>query len=406
MAQIGRQCVILAGGRGTRLGALVDTVPKPMLPIAGRPFLEHLVLGVHRFGFDRFVFLAGYRGELVHQHFAPDAPLARELGARFTTVIEREPLGTAGALRLAAALLDDSFLLLNGDSYFDFNVLDLASTARNHPARIALCQIGDVSRYGLVELAEGSVSSFHSKSGRPGPGLVNAGVYWLNKSILDYLPKEAGSLEDDVFPQLAEAGRLEGKAYEGYFIDIGVPDDHAAADRGFAAAIRRPAVFFDRDNVLNEDKGYTHQADHFTWMPGASAAIKACNDAGYFVFVVSNQAGVARGFYDIAAVETLHAWMNEQLRGEGAHIDAFRFCPHHPQGTVAAYAVQCRCRKPQPGMILDLLHDWPVVLQKSILIGDKPSDLEAGTAAGVRSLQFQDGNLEPFVRAILSTRHN
>jgi D-glycero-D-manno-heptose 1,7-bisphosphate phosphatase len=184
-------------------------------------------------------------------------------------------------------------------------------------------------------------------------------------------------------------------------VDIGVPDDYAAACRELKAALRRPAVFFDRDNVLNEDAGYTHSPDSFKWIEGAQAAVKACNDAGWFVFVVSNQAGVAHGYYDIAAVENLHAWINEELRRQGAHVDDFRFCPHHPRGAIPTYAVACGCRKPQPGMIFDLLDARSVSKEKSIIIGDKETDLEAGRRAGVRSHKFTGGNLEHLVRAIL-----
>jgi D-glycero-D-manno-heptose 1,7-bisphosphate phosphatase len=402
MNSVGRQCVILAGGRGTRLGSLVDDLPKPILPVDGRPFLEHLVCEIRRFGFDRFVFLAGYRGERVAAHFKDGGPLSHRLEAQFTTLIEREPLGTAGALQLAASGLEDFFLLMNGDSFFDFNILDLAARPLRDSAvaRIALRKVGDVSRYGVVETNDDLVTSFRAQGGREGSGLVNAGIYWLSKRILDHLPVAGGSLESEVFPKLAKAGRLLGAAYQGYFVDIGIPDDYDTACRELTAALRRPAVFFDRDNVLNEDAGYTHSPNGFKWIEGAQAAIKTCNDSGAFVFVVSNQAGVARGLYDIAAVENLHTWMNEELRRHGAHVDAFRFCPHHPLGTVAAYAMECACRKPQPGMILDLLKAWPVVKENSVLIGDKTSDIAAGEAAGITSCRFMGGNLEHFVAAI------
>ena len=400
---VGRQCVILAGGRGTRLGALVDRLPKPMLPVDGRPFLEHLVSEIRRFGFDRFVFLAGYRGELVAEHFKDGGALSRRLKAQFTTVIERAPMGTAGALKLAESGLDDFFLLLNGDSFFDFNLLDLTSPPLDDSAagRIALRKVRDVSRYGVVETEGDHITSFRAQGGRGGFGLVNAGVYWLSKRILDLLPAEGGSLESEVFPELAKAGRLLGAAYQGYFVDIGVPDDYAAACRELTAALRRPAVFFDRDNVLNEDAGYTHSRDGFKWIEGAQAAVKACNDAGWFVFVVTNQAGVAHGYFDVADVENLHAWMNEELCLQGAHVDDFRFCPHHPRGAFPSYAVTCGCRKPQPGMIFDLREAHPVIKDKSIVIGDKETDLEAGRRADVRSHQFTGGNLEHFIRAIL-----
>ncbi len=402
MSAAGRQCVILAGGLGTRLGSLVEHVPKPMLPVGGRPFLEQLVRQVRRFGFDSFLFLAGYRGNVVAEHFRADGELARELSARFTTLIEPRPKGTAGALREAAPLLDDAFLMLNGDSFFDFNLLDLATRdMRGVLARIALRELADVSRYGVVETRGHRIVAFQPAESRKGGGLVNAGAYWLDTRILAELRVGETSLEADLFPRLAAERRLEGIPYDGYFVDIGIPADYEAAQTGFLNAIRRPAVFFDRDNVLNEDEGYTHRADRFRWIDGAKRTVKACNDAGYFVFVVSNQAGVAHGFYDLALVEALHAWMNDELRAVGAHVDAFKFCPHHPQGAVAAYRKECSCRKPQPGMILELSSAWPVMKERSVLVGDKDSDLEAAKRAGLHGLKFPGGNLETFLKGIL-----
>ena len=212
------------------------------------------------------------------------------------------------------------------------------------------------------------------------------------------------SLESDVFPRLAEEGRLLGTSYDGYFIDIGIPTDYREADSQFPIALRRPAVFFDRDMVLNEDAGYTYQPSQFRWVSGAREAIKLCNDAGYFVFVVTNQAGVARGYYDETAVRNLHAWMNEDLRSLGAHIDDFRYCPHHPEGVIPSLSKECSCRKPKPGMILHLLKTWPVIAEGSVLIGDKTSDIEAGRAADICSHQFVGGNLAEFVTSVMPTR--
>ncbi len=406
MGTAGRQCVILAGGLGTRLGSLVEHLPKPMLPVGGRPFLEHLVRDVRRFGFDTFLFLAGYRGEILAEHFHADGALARELDARFTTLIEPRPVGTAGALREAASFLDDAFLMLNGDSYFDFNLLDLVrhEDMPGAGARIALREVADVSRYGVVETSRDRIVAFQPAGRRKGAGLVNAGVYWIDADILDELRLSDTSLEADLFPRLAAEGRLAGTVYDGYFVDIGIPADYDAAQADFVQAIRRPAMFFDRDNVLNEDKGYTHRADQFRWIDGAQRAVKACNDAGYFVFVVTNQAGVAHGHYDLASVEALHAWMNEELRGMGGHVDAFKFCPHHPNGVVAAYRKDCACRKPRPGMLLELSSAWPVIAEQSLLIGDKDSDLEAARGAGLRGFKFPGGNLETFVKEILPSR--
>ena len=165
--------------------------------------------------------------------------------------------------------------------------------------------------------------------------------------------------------------------------------------------MKKPAIFFDRDGVLNEDSGYVFEAGTLTWVDGAHAAVKAANDAGYFVFVITNQSGVARGFYEESHVEALHAWMAEDLAKIGAHIDAFEYCPYHPEAPIERYRQASHRRKPAPGMITDLLDRFPVDVSRSILIGDKPTDLEAARAAGIKGYLFQGNNLEQFLRSIL-----
>jgi D-glycero-D-manno-heptose 1,7-bisphosphate phosphatase len=166
--------------------------------------------------------------------------------------------------------------------------------------------------------------------------------------------------------------------------------------------MRRPAVFLDRDGTLNEDTGYVHRVEAFRWLPGAIGAVRRLNAAGYYVFVVTNQSGVARGLFDEAAVRDLHGWMNEELRRAGAHIDDIRYCPHHPEASVAAYRMACRCRKPAPGMILDLMRNWPVIAQASIAIGDKERDAAAGRAAGIAAAVVPAGELEGAVERWLA----
>jgi D-glycero-D-manno-heptose 1,7-bisphosphate phosphatase len=164
----------------------------------------------------------------------------------------------------------------------------------------------------------------------------------------------------------------------------------------------RPAVFLDRDGTLNHDTGYVHRIADFRWLPGAVKAIRRLNDSGYYVFVVTNQSGVARGMYDETAVNELHSWMNEELRAAGAHIDDIRYCPHHPQANIAAYRTACSCRKPAAGMLLDLMNCWPVIRQGSIMIGDKEGDAAAGRTAGIASAIVPAGALEGYVKQLLA----
>jgi D-glycero-D-manno-heptose 1,7-bisphosphate phosphatase len=170
--------------------------------------------------------------------------------------------------------------------------------------------------------------------------------------------------------------------------------------------MKRPAIFFDRDGVLNEDDGYVYEIAKLKWIDGAREAVKAANDAGYLVFVVTNQSGVARGFFDEQHVQALHTWMAADLAKIGARVDAFEYCPNHPDAVIERYREASPRRKPAPGMITDLLERFPVDLGRSILIGDKPTDMEAAQAAGVRGILFSGGNLAQFVRSALHLTKN
>jgi len=164
----------------------------------------------------------------------------------------------------------------------------------------------------------------------------------------------------------------------------------------------RPAVFFDRDGVLNEDIGYLWKWEELRWLPSAIDAVKVCNDLGYFVFVVTNQSGVARDFYQEEDVRKLHLRMNNELAKRGAQVDAFYYCPHHPEGSVARYQTDCACRKPSAGMILQAMNEWPVDRSRSLLIGDRDSDIQAALAAGISGYLFPGGNLLEFLQRCLS----
>ncbi len=160
----------------------------------------------------------------------------------------------------------------------------------------------------------------------------------------------------------------------------------------------RPALFLDRDGVLNEDRGYVFRWEDFRWIPGARETVAAFNRAGWLVIVVTNQSGVGRGYYSEADVQDLHRRMAEDLAQAGGHIDAFYYAPDHPDAPLDAYRhPDPPLRKPNPGMILQALEDWPIDRESSLLIGDKPSDLEAALRAGIRGVLFEGGDLQQFL---------
>lgn len=399
------QCVILLGGFGTRLGELTKSVPKPLLPVGDEPFVAILVREAVRKGFTNILFLAGFRSEQVIA-LAKQLETTYQGKVRFDVSVEPEPLGTGGAVAFAGDLLADSFLLINGDTWFDFNWLDLEAGTSTSLSSLAMRRVAVADRYETLELGEQE----HIRRIVPrGQGqtdcLINGGVYRLNKSDFARFNGRF-SLEDDLLPHLVERACLKAREYDGYFIDIGVPETYARAQSEIGARQRRPALFLDRDGVINEDCGYVGSRDRVRWIDGAAEAIRLANDLGWYVFVVTNQAGVARGYYTEQDVLALHDWMARELRMSGATIDDWRYCPFHPDGTVPQYQGLHPWRKPAPGMLTDLASTWPVDMANSIMIGDKGIDVEAARAAGTKGILFEGGNLFDLVKRTVTAQND
>ena len=239
MTTVPAQAAFLVGGLGTRLGELTRATPKPLMDVAGRPFLAWLADSVVRQGVTELLFLSGYLAPQIEGVMAPFARQGVEVGYS----VEPKALGTGGALAHARERLASRFLLLNGDSLFH---IDLAELARDEAgeaplARLALRRVADSGRYGSVTLAHGAVTGFSEKTQGPArSGLINGGVYVMQPAVLDQAPAGAFSLERDLFPQLASEGRLEGRVFDAPFIDIGVPASLAEAQAYVPAALSPP----------------------------------------------------------------------------------------------------------------------------------------------------------------------
>jgi len=397
-----RQAVILCGGLGTRLGERTRSTPKPLLPVGDVPFLQILMQEVARSGIRRFVLLAAHFADQIGA-FA--STVAEKLGIELTVEVSIEPdlAGTGGAVRHALHLLDEEFFLLNGDSFFDLPLHLLAAQARRNSAAagvLGLREIPNADRYGVVTLEKDVVTSFGEKLHVNGPVLINGGVYLLRRSIVEKMPARC-SLEQDVLPDLATAGRLRGIASDGFFIDIGIEEAYQSAQQQLVEHRYRPALFLDRDGVLNVDHGHVGTPERFQWIDGAREAIKSFNACGYYVFVVTNQAGIAKGKYTEEDYWRLRDHVREELAMVGARIDDERFCPYHPDAIVPSLRQHSSWRKPGPGMLLDLMKKWPVDRSGSLMIGDKSWDIEAAEAAGIPGFLYGGGNLETFAQSCL-----
>nr|WP_243862339.1 sugar phosphate nucleotidyltransferase [Frigoribacterium faeni] len=223
------QLVVLAGGLGTRLaGVLPDGVPKPMAEVAGRPFLDHLLDAALRRGVDDVVLLTGHRAEVVERHVGHE-----HRGVRVRHSVETTPLGTGGALRRAQHLLDERFVLANGDTWADVDLTALVARLDDAPLALGLTRVDDAGRFGRVEV-DGDVVTALVEKGAPGPALINAGVYACRRELLDELPAEGrSSFEVDLLQPLLPRLRPRWVPTGPDFFDIGVPDDLRAADAFF-----------------------------------------------------------------------------------------------------------------------------------------------------------------------------
>jgi D-glycero-D-manno-heptose 1,7-bisphosphate phosphatase len=367
--------------------------------VGDRPFLDYLLHDAGRFGMKHLLLLAGYQSAEIREryHGKSFGSLAVEV------VVEPSPAGTGGALASAKERLNETFFLLNGDSFFDFNWLNLAMALdqADWTMNTALATGIVGSRYGRVDLSGRQILGFRPEGDSSQP--INSGIYLARRTVLEHVKTMPCSLERDVLPVLAEQRRLIGYPAEGAFIDIGVPEDFARAQTFIPACMRRPAAFLDRDGVLNRDDGYVHRIDQVSWIDGAIDAVKWLNDAGYYVFVITNQAGVAHGYYPEDAIHELHGWMADELQAKGAHVDAFEYCPYHPEGVVERYRQISEFRKPKPGMIRHLQREWPTDPAASFVVGDRDTDMQAAAAAGLRGFKFERGNLLDFVKRCAAT---
>jgi D,D-heptose 1,7-bisphosphate phosphatase len=297
--------------------------------------------------------------------------------------------GSGGALLHVRDQLHDRFLWCDGSLLFDWNLATLLAGAATDQAEV----IGRIARF---------------------DGAMIGGIGSFRRGLVDHL-RPGCSLDIDVLPDLIARRLVRVTTATGGFDNDPVVPRHGAAPTADPAIgsraetpagsasiqLRRRALFLDRDGVLNVDHGYVGSRDRFEWVDGALDAIRFATEAGWHVFIVTNQSGVARGLYTEDAVRSLLDWIADQARAAGGTIDDVRFCPFHPDAALDAYRQAHPWRKPLPGMLLDLIRAWELDPQRAVLVGDQETDMRAAAAAGVAGHLFRGGNLLEFLRPIL-----
>lgn len=404
-----KQLVILAGGMGTRLKARLGDLPKPMIPIGGRPLLEHHVELARRHGFEDIIIFACYRSDLIDRHFGDGS----RWGVRIRTVVEKEPLGTAGAVLAGYDLLAEEFAVTYGDTMVnvDLERIRQARAAIDADAALLLHPNDHPSDSDLVEAdQDGWITAFHNRPHPPGHwfrNLVNAGLYIVKKTALQPWINSRQPLDfgRDLFPaMLAQKKRLLAYVSPEYIKDIGTPERHdrvgAEYDRGVvqrsSLATPQRAVFLDRDGTLVREVNGLTSPDQLELLPGAAQAVRELNHHGWLAILVTNQPVVAKGFCTEADIAVIHNKLDTLLGREHAYLDRVYWCPHHPEkgfaGERPELKMDCDCRKPKPGMVLQAARDLNLDLTACWLVGDTTTDVETARNAGIKSVLLGTGH--------------
>jgi histidinol-phosphate phosphatase family protein len=392
--------VVLNGGKGSRLG--LKDKPKPMAQVAGKPLLERILEIARTSGFRDFLFLNGHLAEVIEGHFGDGG----HFGIHIQHVREQAPLGTAGAVRAVRSLLPEPFLLLYGDILIDVDLKHFAA-AHSQSGSVATLFVhpNDHPRDSdLIEAdGEGRIRRFIVKP-HPAdvilPNLVSAALYAVNPLAIDYVPTNGPSdWAHDVFPQIVAAG-LPLSAYRSleYAKDVGTPERLQLAEAdllsGRVSRMSRrqakPAVFFDRDGVLNKEINGVHRPGDLLLFPDVGATVRRVNRAGVPAICITNQPDVAKGFVSFETLTEIFAALDTALATEGAYLDDVYYCPHHPErgwpGEVETLKIACDCRKPEPGMLRMAAQEHYLDLSRSWMIGDRYIDVEAAHAAGAKAV--------------------
>ena len=392
--------VIIAGGQGTRIASVNSEIPKAMIPIHGKPIIEYQVELAKRYGFNDFLFIIGYLGDQIESYFQDGS----QWGVHISYFRETTPLGTAGALGLLRDQLTEDFFVFYGDTVMDFDMLHMLNYHRANQADATLFLHPNDHPYDsdIVDIdAQGKVRGFHHKPHPEGfiaHNMVNAALFIFSPKILTAIePSVKCHIEKHVLPRCIASGmNLYGYVSAEYIKDMGTPDRYyAVCDdvvSGKVARLNRtyarPAVFLDRDGVINYEVDLLHRVEQMQLIPGAAEAIRRINQMGYLAIVVTNQPVIARNLCSFEELEQIHMQMETLLGHEHAYVNAIYYCPHHPDAGYPEerkeYKIRCSCRKPAPGMLLQAAKDWNIDLENSYMIGDSQRDVEAGNNAGVK----------------------
>lgn len=393
--------IIMAGGKGTRISEISnDRIPKPMIKIDNKPILQHQIECLKNQGFADFILVIGHLGHVIQEYFGDGS----QFGVNIQYYIEMNPLGTAGSLYYLKKDLTEDFIVMNGDVIFD---IDFQKFLEFHSQKGSLATLfvhpnSHPYDSSLISLdSENRVAFWYAKKQLPDRyhNCVNAGIHILSPIILNNI-KEAKKLDldNDILKPLIASKKVYGYKSPEYVYDMGTPERlFKATQDWYSGKIharnllqKQKAIFLDRDGTLNIYKGFISKPEEIELISGVSEAIKLINESNYLAIVITNQPVIARGECSLNELDEIHAQLETILGEYGGYLDDILFCPHHPDkgfpNERIEYKINCSCRKPNPGLILQAAEKYNIDLSQSYMIGDNISDVDTGLNAGCQSI--------------------
>ena len=368
--------VILAGGKGTRIKKFLGKYPKPMIKFNSKHFIQYILNNTSKYNFKRIIILCGYRYKIFFKKYNNKV-------INFNKIIclrEKNLLGTAGALKNLKKLNVQDFVLMNGDTIFDINLkLFTDSLKKGKIGTIALTKNKNQKSEKLSNLISKKNIIYFKKNS----SMMNAGVYYFKKSIFNYI-KNNSSLEDELLPKLIEKKKINGKIFKDFFIDIGSKHYLKNGAIKLKNQFKRPAAFLDRDGVINYDKGYVHKEKDFRFKKGVLEGLKYLIKKNYYIFIVTNQAGIAKGIYTESNFIGFHRKIKAKLQKLNIFFDDVQYSPFHPSASIKMYKKNSLMRKPGNKMIQNIKSNWDLNFKKSFMIGDKAPDMMAARKSKIK----------------------
>ncbi|WP_415967645.1 HAD-IIIA family hydrolase [Faecalitalea cylindroides] len=399
--------VIMAGGKGTRISELFPDIPKPLIPISGKPVLQLEIESLRDQGFKEFILTVGYKAKKIIDYFGD----GKRFGVSIEYFIEDTPLGNAGALFKIKDKIKDDFLLLNGDAMFDVDFNRFVDYHKKHGGLVTLFTHPNSHPYdsGLIISNENNeVEQWLTKEDmRPiyYKNRVNAGLHVISPQLLEVnIESSKIDLDRQLLKPLSGTGNMFCYDSPEYVKDMGTPERFKAVCEDYLAGRvlsknlrnKQKAIFLDRDGTINKYVGFLKDINDFELLPDVSKAIRKINNSGYLAIVVTNQPVIARGEVTVEQLNEIHNKMETLLGNDGAYLDAIYYCPHHPdkgfEGEVKELKIGCECRKPKPGMLLKAAKDFNIDLKNSWIIGDSKNDIQAGKNAGCKTALISKEN--------------